>query len=75
VTLQSRRDAVAERLMDAGETLLDAVVATPCRTSLERIRGADRLSTPLWAMRPAIEDNLAGGSRWKRIVGDGTTNG
>jgi hypothetical protein len=69
VTLQSRRDADAERLMDAGETLLGAVVATPRRASHERVRGADRLSTPLWAVEPAIERDLAGGARWKRLVG------
>jgi hypothetical protein len=69
VTLQSRRDAVAERLMDAGETLLGAVVATPRRASLESVRGADRLSTPLWAVESAIERDLAGRARWKRLVG------
>jgi hypothetical protein len=69
VTLQSRRDADAERPMDAGETLLGAVVATPRRGVLERVRGVDRLSTPLWTAAPAIEGDLAGGECWKRLVG------
>jgi hypothetical protein len=60
VTLQSWRDADAERPMDAGETLLGSVVATPRPASLNRVRGVDRLSTPLWAMGPAIKRDLAG---------------
>jgi len=75
VTLQSLRDADAERLMDAGELLLGAGVATSCRALLERVRGADRLWSPCCAVEPAIEGDLAGGLRWKRILGDGTTNG
>jgi hypothetical protein len=74
VTLQSRRDADAERLMDPGEPLLEAVVATPCCASLERVSGADRLRTPFCAVEPAIEHDLAG-SRRKYVVGDGTMNG
>ena len=75
MTLQSRRDANAERLMDPGEPLLDAVVATPRRAALERVRGADRLGMAVGAVEPAIEGDLAGGLRWQRILGDGTTNG
>jgi hypothetical protein len=61
VTLQSLRDADAERLMDLGERLLGAVVATPRRVSLLRVSGADRLGTALGAVVPAIERDLAGG--------------
>jgi hypothetical protein len=75
VTVQSLRDADAKRLMEPGEPLLGAVVATPGRASLERVRGADRRWTPLCGVEPAIEGDLAGGSRWKRMVGDRTTNG
>ena len=64
MTLQRLRDADAERLMDPGEPLLGAVVATHRRASLERVRSADRLWTPLWAVAPAIERDLAGGLRW-----------
>jgi hypothetical protein len=57
--------------MDSGEPLLGAVVATPRRALLERVCGADRLWTPLWAVEPAIERDLARGLRWKRIVATG----
>jgi hypothetical protein len=75
VTLQSRRDADAERLMDPGEPLLGAVVATHRWVLRSRVCGADRLRTQLCAVEPAIERELAGGLRWKRIGDDGTTNG
>jgi hypothetical protein len=74
VTLQSWRDADAERLMDPGEPLLSAVVATPRRGSLQRVRRADRLGAGAWTVAPAIEHDLAG-SRRKCVVGDGTMNG
>jgi len=70
VTLQSLRDADAERLMDAGELLLGAGVATSCRALLERVRGADRLWSPLRAVELAIERDLPEG-----MVADGTMNG
>ena len=63
VTLQSLRDADAERLMDAGQRLLDSVVAMLRRGSLDRVSSAGRLWTPLCAVEPAIARDLAGGSR------------
>jgi hypothetical protein len=75
VTLPRLRDADAERLMDPGDSLLGAVVATPRCALLERVRGADWLGRALGAVVPAIEGDLAGGLRWQRILGDGTTNG
>jgi hypothetical protein len=75
VTLRSLRDADAERPMDSGERLLDSVVATSRCASLWSVCGADRLRTQLCAVEPAIERELAGGLRWKRIGDDGTTNG
>ena len=63
MTLQSRRDADADRLIDPGEPLLGAVVATPRRVSLGCVRGADRLGTRLCGVEPAIERDLAGGLR------------
>jgi hypothetical protein len=59
--MQSLRDADAERLMISGERLLGAVVATPCRVSVWRVIGADRLGTALCAGLPAIGRDLAGG--------------
>ena len=75
MTLPRLRDADAERLMDPGEPLLGAFVATPRRALLDRVRGADRLWTPLWVMGPAIERDLAVGLRWQRLLSEGTTNG
>ena len=63
MTLPRLRDADAERLMDPGEPLLGAVVATPRRVALERVRSVDRLWTPLCTVGPAIERDLAGGLR------------
>ena len=60
--LESLRDADAERLMDPGERLLAAVVATSRRVSFSRVSGADRLGMAPDAVVPAIERDVAGGS-------------
>jgi hypothetical protein len=63
VTLPRLRDADAERLIDRGEPLLGAVVATPRRVALERVRSADQIWSAFCAVGPAIERDLAGGLR------------
>lgn len=75
VTLQSLRDADAERLMDPGERLLGADVATHCCASLWGVSRVDRYWRAEDAVVPAIGPDLAGSSRAKRMVGDGTMNG
>jgi len=62
VTLPSLRDADAERLMDPGERLLSAVVATPRRGLFSRVSGVDRVVVAFCTVAPAIESDLAGGS-------------
>jgi hypothetical protein len=75
VTFKSLRDADAERLMNPGERLLGAVVATHRCAPVRGVSSADRY----WRVEdvgvPAIGRDLAGTSRMKRRVGEGTTNG
>jgi hypothetical protein len=62
VTLQSLRDADAERLMDPGERLLGAVVATARRGLFSCVSSADRARGVMGVAVPAIERDLAGGT-------------
>jgi hypothetical protein len=75
VTLASLRDADAERPINPGERLPGAVVATPSCSSPWGVGRADRRRRAEGAVMPAIEHDLAGSSRAKRMVGDGMMNG
>jgi hypothetical protein len=75
VTLQSLRDADAERLIEPGERLLGDVVATSPRGVFWRVRRADRHVRTEDTVMPAIGRDLAGSARAKCMVDDGTTNG
>jgi hypothetical protein len=75
VTFKSLRDAGTERLMNTGERLLGAVVATHRCAPARGVSRADRRGMVISGVMPAIERDLAGRSRAKRMVGEGTTNG